>query len=67
MSPLHFLTIFNAKLKSKFVPVLDIKAHKGSRGIAPLNLDVLARWPLYPRVIRQAPTEQKAGLAPKNE
>jgi len=42
----------------KFVPVFVIKAHEGSRGIAPLTLDVLAKWmcvvdfkdrPLYPR------------------
>ena len=41
---LYFLKIFNAKLKGKFVPVFPLKARKGSRGIAPLILDVLVRW-----------------------
>jgi len=71
-----FQKIFNAKLTGKFVPVFAIKAHEGNRGVTPLILDVLARrmyvidfkdWPLYPQVIRQAPTEQKTGRVPATE
>jgi hypothetical protein len=61
-------------VKGKAVPVHAVKAYRGTRGIAPLILNLGTRWrwvvnftprPLYPRKINPVRTEEEAGLAPE--
>ena len=71
---LHGLHRDNSTLKNKVVPVHDVKAYRGSRGIAPLIIDLRTRWRwlvnfkawlLYQRERTAVDIEQEAGWAPE--
>jgi hypothetical protein len=62
------------EFRDQVVPVRDMKAYKGSRGMAPLIFNIGARWrwvvsitprPLWPWEGSPVPTEQEAGWSQK--